>query len=261
MSTEQTPNSDRKPTQEELDEIKGRVAKIRGVLEIAGLQASAGATTGTKIVRYFTKVSGVTPKEMTVAQWDHAFSALDGLIKNDSVKAVETVDETVGVKQLTDAEIEADKHRQIQRQAEIKEENTQREARRKQRNEQAGPHAQRIKELAAKFLSAIEAEGYEGYAIVGIPNHLIESQFEKHMESCEDCQNDDVCEKGFDAMCEDDCFENVFIYETRHSFDPGDYAGLAWELGGDGRDGMYPFTSDLLDAAEPYAPGREAAAA
>jgi hypothetical protein len=29
----------------------------------------------------------------------------------------------------------------------------------------------RAKELAASFLQQLEAEGYEGYAIVGIPNH------------------------------------------------------------------------------------------
>jgi hypothetical protein len=249
MSTERT--RDEKPTAEELSEIKSRVAKTRAVLEDAGLQNSLGATTGTKLVRYFTELSGTSPQEMTVAQWDAAFCTVDGLLKSDPAKAVEIVDEWASPSE----------EQFKKRQAETEEENKREEARRKERDEKAGPHAQRAKELAAEFLRKLETDGYEGYAIIGIPNHVIESRFEKHLESCEGCQNDDVCDEGCDAMYEDDCFENVFIYETRNAADTGNCAGLAFELGD--TDGIYPYTSDLLDAAEPYQPetGGQAAAA
>ncbi len=257
-ANEQTPNTDRMPTEEELSEIKSRVAKQRVVLEDAGLQPSASATTGTKLVRYFAKVSGASPKEMTIGQWNAAFSTLDGLLKDGPNKAIRAIDDACGCSQ---AQTEEDAKIAKQRRADVeeawrkeqKEQQKRREEERKKRDERAGPHAQRIKELAAKFLREIEAEGYEGYAIVGIPNLVIESRFEKHLESCKDCESEDVCcDEGLNATFEDDCFENIFVYKTSYAGDTGDYVGLAFELGD--TDGMYPYTSDLLNAAEPYQP-------
>ncbi len=92
--TEQ-PLDSRKPTTEELNEIKSRVAKMRGVLEDAGLQPSAGATTGTKLVRYFTKLAGATPKEMTIAQWNAAFATLNAMLEENVKEAVKKIEETI----------------------------------------------------------------------------------------------------------------------------------------------------------------------
>src|SRR5436305_1450993 len=131
MSTkEQTPNTDRRPTPtpEELSEIKSRVSKMRLALEYAGLQNSPKATTGDKLSRYLAKTSGHTaPQEMTVAKWDALFCTLDGLLKNDPRKAVETV--------------EAVDDWSISLEEQIKECRAEIE-----RNERTIPHAQRAKE-------------------------------------------------------------------------------------------------------------------
>jgi len=237
-ANEQTPNTDHIPTQEELNEIKGRVAKMRTVLEDAGLQPSAGATTGTKLVRYFTKLTGATPKEMTAGQWHAAFSTLDGLM-NDAQKAIQAIDDACGCQPQMEEEVTVAK----QRRAEIAE-----AWRREQEEKRAGPHAQRAKELAAEFLAKLEREDYEGYAIVGVPNRAIESQLEKHLETCEHCRKNyevggDLCDDGFEAMFEDDRF-NIFAYSTR---DVGerDY-GLLGEL----ESGNF----DDVACAEPYRP-------
>jgi hypothetical protein len=122
----------------------------------------------------------------------------------------------------------------------------------------SGPYEKRAKELASKFLREIEAEDYEAFAIIGIPNRVIESRFESHTQQCEHCREEyetggfDLCDFGHDAMFEDDCYENVFVFKTRYAGNSGDYTGLAFDLAGDGRDGRFPFTSDLVDAAEPY---------
>lgn len=124
----------------------------------------------------------------------------------------------------------------------------------------SGTHEKRAKELASKFLREIEGHDYEGFAIIGVPNRVIESRFEAHTRECEHCREEhetgsfDLCEFGHDAMFEDDCFENVLVFKTRYAGNSGDYTGLAFELAGDGRDGRFTFTSDLVDAAEPYRP-------
>jgi hypothetical protein len=78
-----------------LNEIKTRVAKLRGVLEDAGLQPSAGATTGTKLVRYLTKSSGATPKDMSIAQWNTAFATLNSMLEESAKAAVKKIEETI----------------------------------------------------------------------------------------------------------------------------------------------------------------------
>jgi hypothetical protein len=84
-----------RPTTEELNEIKGRVSKLRTVLEDAGLQPSAGATTGTKLVRYLTKLSGATPKDMSIAQWEAAFLTIHTMLETNVKEAVKTIEETI----------------------------------------------------------------------------------------------------------------------------------------------------------------------
>ena len=137
-------------------------------------------------------------------------------------------------------------------------ENTYLEERRKRREEQARPHADRAKELSAKFLRDIEAEGYEGFAIVGIPNRVIDPQFDPHVEQCGHCAKkvegdfvfySDLCEQSHDALFEDNCFE-LFVYQTPGAGSTSDFFGFTFDLSGD--DTPYPHTRDLLGAAEPY---------
>jgi hypothetical protein len=244
-ANERTPNSDRKPTQEELTEVKNRVAKMRVVLEDAGLQYSPGATTGTKLVRCITKLAGVVPAEMTMAQWSTAFAALDGLM-NDPKKAVKIVDEWGSP---TDEEVKIAMQRRAEMEEAWRKEREQRDEERRKRDERAGPHAQRANKLAAEFLRKLECEDYEGYAIVGVPNRAIESQFEKHMETCGQCRNEyekagfDLCDEGDEAMFEDGLF-NIFAYSTR------DVGGHDYGLLGELEDGNF----DDVSGAEPYRP-------
>lgn len=272
-------SEDRTPTQEELNEIKGRVANIRAVLEDAGLLSNVSATTGTKIVRYITETSGSAAKDMTIGQWNTVLATLDGLVKDDPAKAVEAVNEACGLsKAQIEAEAKAVEQQRAKARAEIEEANKQREAQRKQRDEQAGPHTQRIKELSADFLRKLEAEGYEGYVIVGVPNYKIESRFDAHLEECEHCQNAVAecerlneedggiykpvfcdCEPGLQAGFEDQQFDTIFVYKTLHADD--EYGSPYCELVGGGVEGNYPYISDLLDIAEPYKSTETGAAA
>ena len=109
-------------------------------------------------------------------------------------------------------------------------------------------HKQRAKELAAEFLRKLESEDYEGYAIVGVPNRLIESGLEAHLEKCERCRENykvggDLCDEGYDAMFEDDIF-NIFAYSTRDAGEL-DY-GLLGQLEDD--------NFEAVRCAEPYRP-------
>lgn len=84
-----------KPSPQEMEKIKSKVAKIRSILEDAGLQPSAGATTGTKLVRWFTKFSGSAPREMSLAQWTDSFAALETLLETNVKDAVKTIEEKI----------------------------------------------------------------------------------------------------------------------------------------------------------------------
>jgi hypothetical protein len=88
-------NSFRTPTDYELAAYKKRAAEIRLTLEDAGLQPSPGQSAGAKVVKFFAKMSGTAPKDMTVSQWDSVFEALDLMIKDDPKKVVATLEEVI----------------------------------------------------------------------------------------------------------------------------------------------------------------------
>ncbi len=245
-----------KPTQEQLDGYKIHAGGIRARLEDAGLQPSLTCTTGTILVKYFVRTAGVeSPKEMTVSQWESVLTGLDTLLK-DPKKAVEAIYDVSGIRPPTEAEIEAAKKREetaTKCQSEgclapaswvyphgrlckthVAEAQAAWEKRRE--HEQSGPHAQRAKELAKSFLQGIEGEGYEGFAIIGVPNPVMrESSFDAHVEKCERCReqfergNFDLCEDGHEAMCEDGQYDNIFAFKSSGAGEPDEF-GLAETL-------------------------------
>ncbi len=275
---------DRKPTQDDLDGYKVRASAIRARLEEVGLIPSNGATTGTKLGKYFARTAGVdSPQDMTVAQWESVFSALDTLM-NDPKRAMEVVNERGGypiptaeeiIRWMSSSEnrsIEAAKTRTRPTNCEVEgcldpvsswayphgplckthaaEAHERWLEQRKQ--EQQGPHAQRAKELARSFFQQIEAEGYQGYAIIGVPNSVMRgSTLDSHIENCEECADGgDLCDDACSAMFEDESHDNVFVFSTAEVGQPGDYHGLAYELLEDHRT-IYDLFSDAETVAAP----------
>jgi len=124
--------------------------------------------------------------------------------------------------------------------------------------ERAGPHAQRARQLAGQFLQQIEAEGFDGYAIIGIPNEVIRgSLFEAHQpENCEWCHEEadgGLCEDAHEALTQDRCHDHVFVFKTAGVGESDDWFSLAWELSDEGKASV----CNLLDDAETVPPSPE----
>jgi hypothetical protein len=264
---EQSKDKDRKPTPKDLDGYKVRSSSIRTRLEQVGLIPSDGASTGAKLGKYFARTAKVeSPLDMTVTQWEAVFTGLDTLM-NDPKRAMEVVNEVGGYAIPTAEEIEAAKTRPTTScsvegcldpatwayphdgplcKTHAAEAHERWLEQRKQ--EQAGPHGQRIRELTRSFFQQIEAEGYQGYAIIAVPNGVMRgSKLDSHLENCEECSDDgDWCDDAHSALFEDESHDNVFVFETAGVGEPGDYSGLAFELSDEGRSRV----DDLISDAE-----------